>query len=533
MSVFLAEAEEILVTIEQSVIVLETAPGDRESIDAVFRAAHTLKGNAASLGFDGVSKLAHGMEDLLDQMRAGRRAATTSIVTLLLRSGDALRRTLQSEIAGRPEDVSTGALLAELRRAVDEDGDEVPAAAGLMLTRELAAEAGQSRHLRVSLDRLDMLLNLTGELSIATGKLFDSIAHLPEPYRERLLHSYVDVERSLAELQEEVTSVRMVPIGPRFDQHNRTVRDLAQASSKPLRLVIEARDVEIDASLVEHIKDPLTHMIRNAIDHGVESPDERQAAGKDPVATITLRAYYDGGGVVIQVVDDGKGFDRERILARARETGMLFASHMPSDEEIFSCVFAPGFSTAEQVTEMSGRGVGMDVVNRNILALRGRVSVTSENGKGSTISIRLPLTLAILDGLAVGAGGERFVVPMQAIRRCMAMPAGYQRSDVCGIVDVQDAAIPFIRLARLFELDGEAGEHGEQVVVVEADGATIGLVTDVLIGEMQAVLKPLGTLFRELGGVAASTIFADGRVGLVIDVGTLVRMISATTRNAA
>lgn len=522
LQVFLAESEENLGTIEQTLLALENAPEDRAAIDALFRAAHTLKGNSASLGFDAVAKLAHAIEDLLDKMRSGKRQSTHATISLLLRAGDGLRRLLVSGDELSEGDVE---LIDELRGAAQgtrrRDAAE-PAAE----TAAVLEDPAQTRKLRIDLDKLDTLLNLTGELSIAVGRLNDGIARLPEPHRDHLVNVHADVERTLGELQAQVRRVRMVPIGPRFEQQRRLVRDLASSSGKPMRLIAEGRDVEVDASLIEHIKDPLTHLIRNAADHAIETPDVRQRKAKDPVATIHLRAFYDGAGVVVQVEDDGRGFDVHAILERARERGMVPPKHVPSKEEILGYVFSAGFTTAAKVTEISGRGVGMDVVYRNIVSMRGTVSIATHEGVGSTISIRLPLTLAILDGLAVTAGGERFLVPMQAIRECIAMPDGHDRAQLAGILETRERAVPFVRLGRFFGLP--PGDTREQVLLVESEATMVGLVTDELIGETQAVLKPLGKLFRQLRGATASTIFGDGTVGLVVDVPALVRAASAS-----
>jgi two-component system chemotaxis sensor kinase CheA len=528
LQVFLAESEENLGTIEQMLLALENAPEDRAAIDAVFRAAHTLKGNSASLGFDAVAKLAHAIEDLLDKMRSGKRQSTPATISLLLRAGDGLRRLLASGEELSEADVE---LIDELHDVAHDTpaGARPRAGAPTREEPESAAfvdEVAQTRKLRIDLDKLDTLLNLTGELSIAVGRLNDGIDRLPEPFRDQLLTIHGDVERTLGELQTQVRRVRMVPIGPRFEQQRRLVRDLAASSGKPMRLITEGREVEVDASLIEHIKDPLTHLIRNAADHAVEAPEIRQRKAKDPVATIHLRAFYDGAGVVVQVEDDGRGFDVHGILERARERGMVPPKHVPSREEILNFVFAAGFTTAEKVTEISGRGVGMDVVHRNIAAMRGTVSIATHEGVGSTISIRLPLTLAILEGLAVSAGGERFLVPMQAIRECMAMPEGHDREKVAGILETRERAVPFVRLSRFFGLP--PADTREQVLLVESEAMVVGLVTDDLIGETQAVLKPLGKLFRQLRGATASTIFGDGTVGLVVDVPALVRAASAS-----
>src|SRR5436190_15959905 len=532
LQVFIAESEENLSTIEQMLLALEKAPDDREVIDAIFRAAHTLKGNSASMGFDAVAKLAHAIEDLLELMRSGKRVSSPATISLLLRAGDGLRRMLADGIDDSHEMTAAGNVLIEqLRRTADGAGSDVEAPA------ENGASAGdvaQTRKLRVDLDKLDALLNLTGELSVAAGRLHDGIERLAEPFRERLLAVYADVERTLTDLQGQVTGVRMVPIGPRFEQQRRMVRDLAETSQKPMRLEMSGRDVEIDASLIERIKDPLTHLIRNAADHSIESADVRRAMGKDPVGTIILRAFYDGGGVVVQVEDDGSGFDVPAILARAREQGLIPAKHTPSREEILNCVFAAGFTTADRVTEISGRGVGMDIVYRNVVSMRGTVSIATRDGAGATVSIRPPLTLAIVDGLAVGAGGQRFLIPMQTIRECLVMPQGHDRTQLSGILETRDRAVPFVRLGHFFGVSAaEPPAETEQVLIVESEATLIGLVTDQLIGQMQAVLKPLGKLFRQLRGAAASTIFGDGTVGLVIDVPALVRVVREATEAAS
>jgi two-component system chemotaxis sensor kinase CheA len=524
LKVYLGETEENLTLLEEMLVLLEVKADDEEVINAVFRAAHTLKGNAAMLGFDGLARLAHSMEDLLDEVRAKRFAVSSGLITLLLRGRDAFRQMLPAAVDGSNELSSAAAsVIAELDRTKKDGLRESAATATVEETADAAIGSGQ--RLRVDLQRLDVILDLTSELSIASGRLFDGIGALAEVIGDRLASPAEDVERILEDLQQQVTRVRMVPIGPRFEQQRRNVRDLAQAAGKPIRLVIEGRNVEIDASLVQQIKDPLTHIVRNAVDHGIEQPDVRRARGKDPVATLTLRAYQDGASVVVEVKDDGGGFDRQRILERARERGMVAAGATPSNEEIDALVFAPGFSTAEAVTEVSGRGVGMDVVARTVAAMRGTVRIESRPGTGTSIIMRLPLTLAILSGLVVQAGGERFVVPMDAIAQCEALPAGEPRHTRSGLFEWRDEAVPYIRLKRLFALPNGAEPPVEQIVLIQSELMTVGIVADDLLGEMQAVIKPLGNLFRRAGGVSASTIFPDGRVGLILDVPGLVRRV--------
>jgi two-component system chemotaxis sensor kinase CheA len=525
MRVYLAEAEESLANLEQMLVVLELRPSDSETINAIFRAAHTLKGNSASVGLNAPAALAHAMEDLLDEVRAKRFAVTPAFITLMLKSGDVCRRLIESAMAGADELSPAAVSLVQALETAKALGvaAEIEETAGDDADAETqGASASAKRRLRVDLDRLDVILNLTSELSIAVGRSSSAIEMLAERDRKQL-DCHEDVERILGELQEQVTRVRMVPIGPRFDQQRRTIRDLAQSAGKPVRLVTEGHDVEIDASLVDQIRDPLTHMIRNAVDHGVEAAELRRARGKNAVATVTLRAYHDGGNVVVEVSDDGNGFDRERILEHARERGMVPAGAVPSDDEIYGYVFAPGFTTAETVTEISGRGVGMDVVNRAIGAMRGTVHVTSRPGEGAMIAIRLPLTLAVLRGLVVEAGGERFVVPADAITRCAAVPAGEPRRKAYGLTEIEQRTVPYIRLRELFEIDHADAPAVEQMVLVQSHSVEVALIADDLIGEMQAVIKPLAKVFRKLAGVSSSTIFADGRVGLILDTGELVR----------
>ena len=544
LAVFLAESEENLATLEQLLVTIESSAQNEEAIHEIFRAAHTLKGNAACLGFDSVAAIAHGMEDLLDAMRTQELDPTPRIITLLLEGADAIKSTIPQALAGVTElPVQTQLLLEEMReiRTDDRAGNRSAGAIApppilesplQLAAAKVAAVAAAGvpgprpaamKRLRVDLERLDRLLNLTGELGIALGRMLGAIESLQGETRDQFIESVEESDRLIESLQEEVTRIRMVPVGLTFQPHKRTVRDLSSATGKSVALLMEGAEVEIDAALVEQIKDPLTHMIRNAIDHGIEPPAARIAAGKDAMATLTLRAFRDGGGIMIQVCDDGAGFDRKRILARAYKNGMIGEKDVLSAKAVWSLVFAPGFTTTTTVTELSGRGVGMDVVMRSVTALRGSIDIQSEEGLGSTISIRLPLTVAMVDGLAVGAGGERFIVPMDAIEECIELPAATTSDQAAGIIMRRGTPMPFLRLDSFFHLDAPASGVRSHVVVVRNGDQPFGLVTDVLYGEMQAMIKPLGKLFQSFAGVAGSTIFADGRVGLILDVPGLVR----------
>jgi two-component system chemotaxis sensor kinase CheA len=341
------------------------------------------------------------------------------------------------------------------------------------------ALAGKSRTLRVDIDKLDRMLNLTGEIAIARGRLTEMLTHASEFSAADLLEAHQDADRLYLELQEQVMKVRMVRIGPLFRQFSRTIRDVAGAAGKVVRLVIEGEEVEVDTAVIENIRDPLAHMIRNAIDHGIEAPEVRAAAGKDPCGLITLGAYHAGGSIVIRMTDDGAGFDRERIIARAREIGYIFDADKLTDQDVYRMVFEAGFSTAESVTGLSGRGVGMDVVRRNIESLRGTISVESRAGRGATITVRLPLTLAIIDGFSVGVGGETYVVPLDTVVECLELPGDIhtKADNETGVINLRGEPLPFLRLRDHFDVLGDAPER-ESVVVVQYESGRAGIAVD-------------------------------------------------------
>jgi two-component system chemotaxis sensor kinase CheA len=338
---------------------------------------------------------------------------------------------------------------------------------------------------------------------------------------EDLLAAHREADRLYLDLQDLIMQARMVPLGPTFKQHQRTVRDLAAAQGKQVRLVMEGEDVEVDTAMVEGIRDPLTHMVRNAVDHGLGTPEERLAQGKDPCGTLTLRAFHENGLVAIQIADDGRGLDRERILRRAVERRLVAEGAVLSDTEVFAFVFEPGFSTKDQVTEISGRGVGLDVVRRNVEALRGSISVESGPERGTAITLRLPLTLAIIEGFKVQVSGEVYILPLEAVAECLELPPGQGRGR-SGVLNLRGKPLPYLRLREHFALGGEPPAR-ENVVVVQHAGTAVGLAVDALIGESQTVLKPLGRLFQGVRGLSGSAILGDGRVALILDVAALLR----------
>jgi len=362
----------------------------------------------------------------------------------------------------------------------------------------------------------------TGELSIALERLRTVLSQVDATGQG--LDALVEADRVFGDLRSLAMRLRLVPIGPMFHAQARNVRDLAAAHGKAARLVVEGDDVEVDSAVVDELRDPITHMIRNAVDHAIEPQETRTRAGKDAVGTIVLRARHEAGRIVVELCDDGAGFDRERILARARERGMIAEGSRLDDDDVYRLVLEPGFSTASAVTDLSGRGVGMDVVARNVAALKGTLAIASRPGEGSTVTIRVPLTLAIIDGFAVGVADETYVIPMDAVRECLALPrgGGGAPSAGSGLLELRGAPLPFLRLREVFALPG-APPPIESVVVVESEGTRVGLAVDALHGESEAVVKPLGEVLERADGVTGSTILGDGRVALIVDVPTILR----------
>ncbi|MGH7888195.1 MAG: chemotaxis protein CheA, partial [Candidatus Binatia bacterium] len=505
---FVAESEEHLARMEEALIDLEAHPDDQKSLEAIFRGAHTIKGNSASLGFNKVGEFAHAFEDLLQRLRTGVLPVTQARITLLLGAVDALRQMIPNAIAGA-EDLQSDQQ-ALLHRLTDADDSEMPATAaprqneserrtGLVGRRREDVHAWIERAdtVRVDIVKLDRMLNLAGEIAVAHGRrrlvLDTAIRQGSEGWE-----AHEQLERLSIDLQEQIMKVRMVPVGPIFRQYLRTVRDLAQANGKAARLALEGEDVEIDLSMVEHLKDPLTHMIRNALDHGIEAPEARRAKGKDPCGLITLKAFHDGASIVIQINDDGAGLNRQRIAERVRSLGAAADPDSLSDPELDKFIFAPGFSTAEAVTDLSGRGVGMDVVKRNIETLRGGVNIDSRHGHGTTITIRLPLTLAIIEGFGVGVGEETYILPLHSVRECLTLPDEERHNDnAYGVIDLRGVPVPYLRLRNWYALPSRRPAR-ESIVVVEENGMQAGLAVDQLYGAHQTVIKPLGAHLKNL-----------------------------------
>jgi two-component system chemotaxis sensor kinase CheA len=398
-------------------------------------------------------------------------------------------------------------------------------AGGAARAGEAKAAQMESTTIRVAVNKVDQLINLVGELVITQAMLAQNSQGLDAAQYQQLLAGLADLDRNTRDLQESVMSIRMIPMATVFSRFPRMLRDVANKLGKKVELVTQGEATELDKGLVEKITDPLTHLVRNSVDHGIEAPADRLAAGKSEHGTITLSASHQGGSIVIEVRDDGKGMSREKILRKARERGMDVSDSMP-DSEVWQLIFAPGFSTAEVVTDVSGRGVGMDVVKKNIAALNGSVEIDSAEGYGMRVAVRLPLTLAIMDGMSVGVGNEVYILPLSSVVESFQVNADDVSTVAQGsqLVKVRDEYMPVISLEKVFQVP----RHGEDktstiMVVVESDGSRIALLVDELLGQHQVVVKNLETNYRKVANVSGATILGDGTVALILDTSSLVR----------
>jgi two-component system chemotaxis sensor kinase CheA len=571
---FHSESLELLQAIEQGVLLLEENPTEAGTINSIFRAFHTFKGSAGLLHLDALRDLAHDLESLLDAARRSELNITSVIIDLILAGGDALKQftneigaQLQGVKPGDPIVVPTRPLRQRVRAAlngnplpvtspgqsatpvsptpkepelkVSENGAQeaatpgsgtaVPpatAAAPVNVRSESPAKAESATgFVKLDTRKLDSLVDLVGELVIAQSMVVQDpdVQRLASRHLARCLRQ---LGRITTELQRTAMSLRMVPIHRTFQKMTRLVRDLAAQQEKQVQLVVEGEETELDRNIVEELSDPLVHMIRNSVDHGIELPAERVARGKPTLGTIRLSASHQRGGIVIAIRDDGKGLDRDRILAKARERGLIKPDATLTEEETFALIFAPGFSTAEKVTDVSGRGVGMDVVRRNIEKLRGKVEIQSVAGQGTTFTIVLPLTLAIIDGMLVGVGDDRYIIPTLSVRESFRPRPGmvttvHERGEV---VSVRGRLTPLLRLGQHLGTPCRAVDPTEGIiVVVESGDAARGLLVDELLGKQEVVIKALGETFRHQNLLAGAAILGDGRVGLILDVDTLVK----------
>ncbi len=445
---------------------------------------------------------------------------------MLVRCGSITAHELEQALAAQAAHAAPGQPIGAI--LVGQGAVRAPVVEAALAKQRQAPEARpqqESRSVRVDADKLDRLINLVGELIIAGAgaNLIARRTQIPE-----LLECTSTLSSLVEEVRDNALQLRMVKIGATFNRFQRVVHDVARELGKDIRLDVSGEDAELDKTVVEKIGDPLTHLVRNAMDHGIEPADVRAARGKPAQGTVALNAYHDSGSIVIEVKDDGGGLKRERILAKAVERGLVEPGRTLTDKEIFNLIFEPGFSTAEQVTNLSGRGVGMDVVKRNIVALRGSVDVASTEGAGTTVTVRLPLTLAIINGFQVGVGKSVFVIPMEMVEECIE----FRDQPGCDWVDLRGQPLPFVRLRERFGVAGTPARR-RSIVVVRYGGRKAGLVVDSLLGEFQTVIKPLGKVFAGARFLSGSSILGNGDVALILDMAALLAGVETESQAAA
>ncbi|MDI1247682.1 MAG: chemotaxis protein CheA [Lacunisphaera sp.] len=565
---FHAEAVDHLQQIEAALLALDQQPDNPEALNSIFRSFHTFKGNAGFLGLAPMQSLAHEVESLLDLARNHKLRLNAAIVTEILRSRDALAAlTQQIAIAleqGRLPDriIPVSHLITAVKVLAATAGTEpaagaipdaaAPVAAALPVAAAAAPVAAptpaapdQSRQhanaleaaatvrsavgnqtVRVNTEKLDSLMDLVGELVIVQSQLAETARTGDTGGGSTLQRNLAQLSRITKDLQHTAMSLRMIPIKSSFQKMERLARDLARDFGKKVSFVTSGEDTELDRTVVEEIADPLVHMVRNALDHGLEPSADRLARGKPETGTLHLKAYHQGSNIVVELQDDGRGIDPDKVLAKARRQNLVAANATPSREEIFNLLFLPGFSTAEKVTAVSGRGVGMDVVRRNIEKLRGKIEVSSEVGRGSTFRIKLPLTMAIIDGLVVRVGTDKFVLPSTSVQRAL-RPAKEAFTTIQGrgeVLELRGRILPLHRLHRTFSLKADSENPWEGIVVIlEHGGKVSALLVDELISKQEVVIKNLGAYLEHLPGVAGGAIMGDGHIALILDPASLLQ----------
>lgn len=570
---FVAEGNENLEKAESALLDLEKSPGDADLIQQAFRAFHSFKGNCGFLGYRDMERLSHGSESVLDLIREGKLELESKVANLILEIIDFLHGAVSGLADGKfPNIPATPGLLhlledysgtsiepakkapkpaaeppaaKELEPAPAETAKEAPpkpaekpaepakketpkakpaAKESAGNTPKRTSSATQRQSVRVDVEKLDVLLDLVGELVISEAMVAQNpdFRDIDIPM-ERFEKAVMQLDKITRDLQDVSMSIRMIPLSGTFRRMIRLVRDLSQKAGKKVDLQIEGEETEVDKTVIEQITDPLVHIIRNALDHGLETPDERTANGKDPTGTLKLEAKYVGGEVWINIVDNGRGLNHEKIMNKAVERGILDKD--PSEykpEEIWQMIFHPGFSTADKITDVSGRGVGMDVVKRNIESIRGKVDIRSEQGKGSTFTLRIPLTLAIIDGMIVRIGQDRYTIPINAIRESLQAADDMVTRTMDGqeIIRVRENLYPIVRLHELLDIDRSYRPPLEEgiIMIVEDEGQVICLFVDELLGQQQIVIKGLSDYIGNHRCISGCTILGDGDISLIVDV---------------
>ena len=526
-ALFQTESREQLSTMNVELLALERAPTATEPVSAVFRAVHTMKGMSATMGYATVTALAHELESLLDRVRHAELAVDQTVTDALFAAVDALERAVEIEVAGGSAEAESAPALARLQalariRANGSAGEMSPFTAEMQAPGARAANPAP-RTVRVELQRLDGLMNLAGELLVARGRLAE-VAH--EIADTALDEALSQASRLISELHEEIMASRMVPVGQVFDRFPRLVRDAAHSLGKEIELTLDGREIELDRSMLDEIGEPIVHLLRNAADHGIERPEDRVRAGKPRAGHLTLTVTRERQMVTMRVQDDGRGIDREQVLARARAQGLVDATtESLSDEELVRIIARPGFSTAERVTDLSGRGVGIDVVLTRVRALGGAVEIRTAPGAGTTVTLRLPVTLAIVRALLARVEGEMYAVPMTHVHETVELAQDARRR-VQGrdVMLLRDAVVPLLQFrdivglpeAMFVDVTGTS-----QVIVIESEGRRAGLVVDEFAGQQDIVVKEFDGVRDGLALFSGATILADGAPALIVDVGSL------------
>jgi two-component system chemotaxis sensor kinase CheA len=533
---FLSESREYLSAMNHHLLELEREPGAEEPVRAIFRAVHTVKGMSATMGYQAVADLAHELESVLDRVRHGEQAVTPALMDALFESADALELAVERSAKGEGDDLDLSALVERLRAigledALEEGGPGQDAAAGAngSDSRAAAVESvgeqttrptpSATRTVRIDLRRLDTLMNLMGELVIARGRLVELVAPMDDG---AIGETMAQASRLIGELQDEIMLCRMVPVGQVFDRYPRLVRDAARSLGKDVSFTMVGNEIELDRSMLVEIGDPLVHLLRNAVDHGIETPEARLAAGKPARGSLTLSVARERSTVTIRVMDDGRGVDREKVLERARATGLVEASRTElSDDELVRLISRSGFTTAERVTDISGRGVGIDAVMNRVRSMGGAVEIRSKAGEGTTVTVRLPLTLAIVRALLARVRDEVYAVPMAHVNETVELvPQALRRVRGREVMTMRDDVLPLIRFDELVRLPA-AGDDARQVIVLEVGERRAGLVVDELTGQQDIVVKQFDPVRNAVSLFSGATILSDGAPALIVDVGSL------------
>lgn len=543
---FIVESEELIEKLDQDLVELEHRKNDLELLNGIFRCAHTIKGSSSFLGFDKMSTVTHHAEEILNKLRKGEMVVTREIMDILLEFVDVVKQ-LMEDIKNGTDNVAIDETVKKLKLA--NEGKLVTASQPKSepVSKKTTDKNKPSQikkvtkaieqTIRVDVSRLDSLMNLVGELVLSRNRITQLAVELEKKFEgefltEQLSETTSQIGLITTELQLAVMKTRMVPIGKVFNKFPRMVRDLCRDLNKEIDLIISGEDTELDKSVVEEIGDPLIHMIRNAVDHGVESPEERVKKGKPKKGTVWLNAYHEGNHIVIEIKDDGKGIDPEKIKKKALEKEIITPDEAKNlnKEEVLGLIFRPGFSTAEKVTGVSGRGVGMDVVKTNIEKLNGIITIESEINQGSTFKLKLPLTLAIIQALLVEVSGEVFAIPLVSVIETVKINEDeIHNFEGREVLKLRDSVLSLIRLDEVFQLEGSFSQDMYVVVVALAE-KRIGLIVDRLVGQEEIVIKSLGEYLGGNVGIAGATIMGDGKVRLIVDVSGIMEIATKMPR---